>query len=381
MKTVQWMITGRCNLNCRHCYLQGCPDSGVEPSLDALVRTMDRLYAEGIRDVVLTGGEPLARGDIEAVFRQLTARGLRVSRVITNGCLLTDDLLALLESLGQAPVFNISYDGDGGAHDALRRKAGMGEAALEAFDLCRRRGFQTASDVTVHRENADALPDTLNTLARHGCGLVKVMPLFPLGNGAHDTDHLLLTGEAFLDLVCQTIPRYYVDGLPFELYMSSCFYARGADGGWAIPMLVLKQCADPLGVALCRRDIEASFLSASGRLMPCPGMAALGAEAGAFAEFEAAGLSGAMRYGGYERLMRYTVADHMRQNAECRACGHALACGGGCRAAAMAFEGRFTGKDPFTCAFFKNDGEARIREAVARGTLLRALGANAEGSK
>ena len=144
MKAIQWMITGRCNLNCRHCYLKGCPESGLEPELESLLRTMDQLKREGIRDVILTGGEPLARSDFGEILRQLSARGLNISRVITNGCLLTDDLLTLLESLGQAPVFNISYDGDAGEHDALRRKRGAAESALAAFDLCRSRGFRTA---------------------------------------------------------------------------------------------------------------------------------------------------------------------------------------------------------------------------------------------
>ena len=36
MKSIQWMITGRCNLNCRHCYLNGCPEVGVEMGLERL---------------------------------------------------------------------------------------------------------------------------------------------------------------------------------------------------------------------------------------------------------------------------------------------------------------------------------------------------------
>ncbi len=373
MKSIQWMITGRCNLNCRHCYLNGCPEVGVEMGLERLERIMDRLADEGVRDVVLTGGEPLSRGDFAEVLRQLAARGLNVSRVITNGCLLTDDLLSLLESLGQAPVFNISYDGDGGAHDALRRKDGTGASSLAAFDLCRRRGFGTACDMTVHRGNAAGLADSLNTLARHGCGLVKVMPLFPLGNGSRDSENALLSGEAFLDLVCEIIPRYYADDLPLELYLGSLFYARGAGGGWAMPTLVLDRCRNPLEVSLCQRDSETAFLTASGKLMPCPGMAAVCEDVGAFASIEGTGLAEAKAQGGFARLMHYTVAEHMRFNAECRACPWARSCGGGCRVAAIAFDKSFTGRDPFTCAFFRKDGQRRIREAVAQGMLLRAL--------
>lgn len=380
MKAIQWMITGRCNLSCRHCYLKGYPESGLEPELESLLRTMDQLKREGIRDVILTGGEPLARSDFGEILRQISARGLNISRVITNGCLLTDDLLTLLESLGQAPVFNISYDGDAGEHDALRRKRGAAESALAAFDLCRSRGFRTASDVTVHRRNAAGLVDTLKTLSAHGCGFVKVMPLFPLGTGSLGSDDLLLDGEAFLDVVCDTIPGYYEADLDLELFLGNCFYTRGANRGWTMPMLVLGGGEDSREAALCRRDSDAAFLSASGRLMPCPGMAALGGAVGDFAPLEALGLSGARRFGGYERLMKYTVGEHLRQNAECRDCRWALSCGGGCRAAAMAFEGRFAGKDPFTCAFFRRDGQRRIREAVSEGMLRRALGASGKGN-
>ena len=379
MKYVQWMITGRCNLNCRHCYLTGCPDSGVEPDMDALLRTMDLLAGEGVRDVVLTGGEPLCRGDFAQIVRQLTARGINISRVITNGCLLTDELLTLLESLGQAPVFNISYDGDGGAHDALRRKAGSADAALAAFGLCWRRGFKTVSDVTVHRGNRDGLADTIRTLDSLGCTMVKAVPLFPLGNGSRGTDALLLDGEAFLDLACETIPRYYEMDIGCELYLSSYFYARGANGGWTMPALVLEQSEDPSGVALCRRDSDVAFLSASGKLMPCPGMVALAGRAGEFADVLDSGLSLALGFGAFDRMMNHTVGDQMRHNATCRTCEWALACGGGCRVAAMTFEGSFYGRDPFTCAFFRGDGPRRIHEAVMQGMLLRAMNAGTKG--
>ena len=373
MRSVQWMITGRCNLRCRHCYLGGLEGAGLasEPSLDRLLRIMDQMWEAGIREVVLTGGEPLIRRDIRQVFEALTRREIRVSRVMTNGLLLTEDFLSFLEDLGQRPVFNISYDGAGGAHDALRGSRGAGAAVLQAFSLCRRRGFATASDMTVDAESAQYLRQSVRALADHGCGLIKAVPFLPLGNGAKEDARLRITGEQFLDLVCAYIPEYYGDGIASTLYLGSLFYGEGSDGGWTIPALAPESSRDPAAMSLCSRDSMLPFLSGTGRLMPCAGMIGLEKFTGPFVSVEEAGFEAARRGDAFRKAVAYTVADQRRRNPECGACPFALSCGGGCRVTAMAWEGDFSGRDPFVCAFFRHNGRQRIREAVSAGLLTR----------
>ena len=64
-----------------------------ELSREEIRAVFERLYAEGIRFVLLQGGKPLLRPDLLDVVEDLTSLGLHVS-VITNGTRLTKDLVA-----------------------------------------------------------------------------------------------------------------------------------------------------------------------------------------------------------------------------------------------------------------------------------------------
>jgi MoaA/NifB/PqqE/SkfB family radical SAM enzyme len=78
---VDLMLTYRCNLKCNKCY---APKEGDEASLVSISKVIDKLYAIGIRRLVLTGGEPLVRQDISDILRFAKERGFEVY-VSTNG--------------------------------------------------------------------------------------------------------------------------------------------------------------------------------------------------------------------------------------------------------------------------------------------------------
>lgn len=87
-------ITARCNLNCRHCYIN-------LPAADAQARSRELTSAEighiaaqatdmGAMWVLVTGGEPLLREDFPEIYLGLKRRGLLVS-LYTNATLLRDE--------------------------------------------------------------------------------------------------------------------------------------------------------------------------------------------------------------------------------------------------------------------------------------------------
>ena len=63
-------VTGRCNLRCRHCF--ACTE---EQELDTaqLLALVDQLPDIDAHKIILTGGEPLLRRDIEQVVELATA--------------------------------------------------------------------------------------------------------------------------------------------------------------------------------------------------------------------------------------------------------------------------------------------------------------------
>lgn len=79
-----------CNLRCSYCdtkYSYGEGDNPIEPKKMSVTEIESAIFGTGIREVTLTGGEPLWQSDIITLIRNLCERGYRVN-VETNGSLI-----------------------------------------------------------------------------------------------------------------------------------------------------------------------------------------------------------------------------------------------------------------------------------------------------
>jgi cyclic pyranopterin phosphate synthase len=105
-------VTDRCNFRCRYCMpAEGLPWLPRDEvlSFEEITRIVGVLVELGVRDVRLTGGEPLVRRDLPTLCAQLAAiENLHDLSLTTNGVLLERDAAALV----QAGVmrFNVSID-------------------------------------------------------------------------------------------------------------------------------------------------------------------------------------------------------------------------------------------------------------------------------
>ena len=85
---VSWNTTQRCNLRCGHCYLAAGRAASGELTLDEGRRLIDELCGLGTQMLILSGGEPLLRPDLDELVEHAAARGL-LPVLGTNGLLLT----------------------------------------------------------------------------------------------------------------------------------------------------------------------------------------------------------------------------------------------------------------------------------------------------
>ncbi|MBN1669945.1 MAG: radical SAM protein [Kiritimatiellae bacterium] len=134
---VNWAVTGRCNLRCRHCYGDYGAAQKAELPLDLLLRTVDELQAMGTRRITLEGGEPLVRPDIVRLVDHIRSRRIEIA-LCTNGILLP----GLLDELaGKIDLFVLSLDGSEPYNDWLRGK-GAYRKTLAALEALRERGIR-----------------------------------------------------------------------------------------------------------------------------------------------------------------------------------------------------------------------------------------------
>jgi len=117
----------RCNYSCAGCYSRGrrTDEELSTGELDALFSEAEEL---GVHSIVLTGGEPLLRGDTP----DLIVRHQRLLFfTITNGSLMTSEIAHRIAQGGNA-IPLVSVEGSSDNTDE-RRRSGAHEAALRAF--------------------------------------------------------------------------------------------------------------------------------------------------------------------------------------------------------------------------------------------------------
>lgn len=187
---VFWELTQACQLACRHC--RACAQPLRHPrELDtaegeALLRSLatfrDGTHAAPI--VVLTGGDPLERRDLEHLVRFGTELGLEMALTPSATPLLDRGALARLRAAGLARLA-LSLDGATAAtHDAFRGTAGSFARTLAALEDARALGIPLQVNTTLTRGNQHELEALAELLSPVGLTLWSLFFLVPVGRGA-----------------------------------------------------------------------------------------------------------------------------------------------------------------------------------------------------
>jgi len=118
-------VTYRCNLRCRHCYVDDDLKVGKRPELAAQEwrEVLDQLAAAGTLHLLVTGGEPLLRPDLPQILEAAAERGFFVA-LLTNGTLLSAEWVARLRDLHPHFVGTSLYGATPNTHDMVTRQRG-----------------------------------------------------------------------------------------------------------------------------------------------------------------------------------------------------------------------------------------------------------------
>lgn len=349
LHAVHWAVTGKCNCRCKHCYMSAPTGKIPEYSHEKCLEIIDQMEGAGIRSVALTGGEALVRRDFLDLAQHLSDAGIRISTIMSNGLLVTEELLTALEEMGQKPEFNMSFDGIG-THDWLRGVPGVEKAVTRAFALCRDRGFPTGSEYCLHKGNLHQLRDSVKLLADLGCGSLKVNGLSAEGEALAIQEYCLSQDElfqAFLDY----IPQYVEDGEPLAIMLSGMFHSDG-HGHRGVPFskgLEKNECDD---YCLCGHARNMMHITADGYIVPCIPIGSIECGRTHFPNIENITFREALTDSTYMSFIDTRLRTYFEHHPECAACEFRNRCAGGCRGIA-AESGDLMGRDMQTCAFFR----------------------------
>ena len=129
-------ITNVCNAKCRMCFQHSILNHASKGlSLDEIRRMVEN--SPQLKNVVLSGGEPFLRGDIEAICRIMTKGRDPIITIATNGSLpevvYEKVKIILAQGCGKL-VVSLSLDGDRSFHDENRGVPGLFDKVFECYD-------------------------------------------------------------------------------------------------------------------------------------------------------------------------------------------------------------------------------------------------------
>ena len=203
-----WECTLRCNLHCRHCGSDCKVTAGQQdmPKED-FMRALDSIAAKTDPHqvfVILSGGEPLMRDDLEDCGRAIYERGFPWG-MVSNGLVLDEQRLHALLRAGMHAV-TLSLDGLEAEHNWMRGHRDSFERVDRAIRLIVRENQKRSEknrsvlsfDVVtcVNCRNYAQLPAIRDYLVERGVEHWRLFTVFPVGRAATDPD-MRLTDEEF----------------------------------------------------------------------------------------------------------------------------------------------------------------------------------------
>jgi AdoMet-dependent heme synthase len=333
-------LTRRCNQACAHCYLDAGSRSGGtadELSTDEVTTLLDDVAALNDETmIVLTGGEPLMRPDLDDLARHASGLGLMVV-VGTNGMMLSPDRVARLIDAGVAGV-GISLDSlDPQYHDDFRGQSGAWEKTMHGIDACRAAGLAFQLHFSVTDDNADELDDMIDFARSSGAMVLNVFFLVCTGRGEKVTNISRDTYDRVLARVTEA--AHAEDQLMIRAKCAPHFkrLALELDPDWPVTLAQGYEAGGCLaGTRYCR-------ITPEGAVTACP---YIEEPVGSVRDNDFAGI--------WRNAPGFEAFRHPRLEGRCGACEYAKVCGG-CRARPLARDGNLMGED-FLCSYQPQGG-------------------------
>ncbi len=185
-RVLVWEMTQACDLECSHCRADARPERDPREldtsEAEALLEDARR-FGEG-QIVVLSGGDPLKRPDVEHLVEYGDDLGLRMTMTPSGTSNLGREEVQGLADAGLERMA-LSFDGaTPEAHDGFRGEPGSFDDTVEAAEHAREAGLPLQVNTTVCRRTLPELYGVSSLVDELDAVLWSVFFLVPVGRGA-----------------------------------------------------------------------------------------------------------------------------------------------------------------------------------------------------
>jgi mycofactocin biosynthetic radical S-adenosylmethionine protein MftC len=179
---VQWRITKKCNLNCKHCYLGDKNVIKEKLSEQELIKIANLLVKNKIFEVLVTGGEPTIKEGIDKIIK-----------ILCENCAVTlftnaydsdkiKQLLPLFKKYKKNLKINVSLDGPESIHDSIRKKGSFNKTIKNIKELTKN-GINVTINTVLTKQFIPHLEEYVSSLKLMGAKALQFSKFYPFGEG------------------------------------------------------------------------------------------------------------------------------------------------------------------------------------------------------
>lgn len=311
-------VTRRCNLSCPHCFTASDGEAHPGPNREQFRELWRQLVAAGARHAAFSGGEPLARRDLEVLMADGLQLGMKSYSMVTNGVLASARRVRDLKALGLVTA-QVSLDGvDRRDHCAIRECSSEAYyRALRAVRLYRDAGVKVDIATVLLGPNLERNAEMLLLGQALGVRKLRYCSFVPTGRASQTAVRDRCETEAGrVDSFLAALRAFRAQPKPaLDLVIDHGIGPWREDGRF--------QCVAGRAVV---------YITGEGDLYPCPSLMFEAFKVGNVYEEGLARLLEDPRLHLVRRIPRAELAE------PCRSCAN-VACSGGCRGAAYAATG------------------------------------------
>ena len=188
---MQVELTEACNLRCKFCYNSQKPRYNKRA-----IEMLEKLAEQGVMQVNLTGGEPLAHPQFFEILRRACELFPNVV-ILSNGSLMNEEALKKIHECNVTSV-NISIHGDRETHENLTQVSGSYDASIKAIKYyLEKQKILVASNFVLNGANFDILEPTIEAMNKIGLEFMTITRFIPVGVGS-SARNLILTEEQLI---------------------------------------------------------------------------------------------------------------------------------------------------------------------------------------
>lgn len=351
-------ITGRCNFNCLHCF--SAKDNSPllnEMSLEKINELLDMANKCGIDYATITGGEPTVHPKFKEIVKAFADHNIEIKALVTNGYLLTQEIIDLFTRYNMHPIIRLSFDGLG-KHDYMRGVIGAQEAAINAIKLCIENNFNHIVNIQVNKQTVDAIPETIRFLDKMGVKQLKLIKTTPTPRWEKNSNNNDFTYKEFFEYCYKVIDDYSKEDhqMAINIWLLNTYNPKSIDEKYSFPSSITKMHPEEDNQCICQGFKDNICVSAEGNVYPCFQMQGiLDSRKISLGNVFSDGLQNILQNDSkLFKFKNHTRAEKLSYNSKCKQCEFSNLCATGCPGLSLLHHGNMLEPNDYVCEFYES---------------------------